>query len=45
MDLLEQLILEGNATKEFVKLDGKLKFTLRTLTGKQQLEIWQVCAR
>ncbi len=39
MELLEQLILNGVAQKDFDLLEGKLKFTLKTLNGKEQLNI------
>jgi len=39
MDLLEQLVFNGNATKDFERGDGKLKFTLATVTGENQLNL------
>jgi hypothetical protein len=39
MDLLEQLVFNGVATKKYSKLDDKLEFTLRTLKGGEQLDI------
>ncbi len=39
MNLLEQLILNGVAQEDFDLLEGKLKFTLKTLSGKEQLSI------
>ncbi len=39
MEILEQLILNGVAQKDFDLLKGKLKFTLKTLSGKEQLNI------
>lgn len=41
MDLLEQLIFNNRASKEFKELDGKLVFTLQTLTAGDNLEIDQ----
>ncbi len=42
MDLLEQLVFNGTAEKEFEILDGKVKFKLKTLTGKDQMEVESV---
>jgi len=39
MDILEQLIVNGFAKKDFTLLKGKLKFTIKTLSGKEQLSI------
>ena len=39
MDLLEQLIVNGVAKKDFDLLGGKLKFSLKTLSGKEQMAI------
>lgn len=39
MDLLEQLILNGVAKKDFELLEGKIKFSLKTLSGKEQMSI------
>jgi hypothetical protein len=39
MEILEQLILNGVAQKDLDLLKGKLKFTLKTLSGKEQLII------
>ena len=39
MTLLEQLIFDGTATKEFKLFKGKLAFELKTLTGGDQLSI------
>ncbi len=39
MDILEQLVFDGTAKKDFKKFEGKLKFTLRTLTGGEQMDI------
>jgi hypothetical protein len=39
MEILEQLILNGVAQKDFDLLESKLKFTLKTLSGKEQLTI------
>ncbi|KYK22759.1 hypothetical protein AYK24_00595 [Thermoplasmatales archaeon SG8-52-4] len=39
MEILEQLILNGFATKDFDLLDGKIKFSLKTLAGKEQMAI------
>jgi hypothetical protein len=39
MEILEQLIINGVAKKDFSLLEDKLKFTLKTLSGKEQLNI------
>lgn len=39
MEILEQLILNGVAQRDFDLLESKLKFTLKTLSGKEQLSI------
>jgi hypothetical protein len=39
MEILEQLIVNGVAEKDFELLEGKLKFTLKSLSGKEQLAI------
>ena len=39
MELLEQLILNGVAQKDFDLLESKLKFTVKSLSGKEQLNI------
>jgi hypothetical protein len=39
MEILEQLILNGVAQEDFDLLESKLKFTLKTLSGKEQLNI------
>lgn len=39
MDLLEQLIFDGYATKDFEKSNGKIKFTLKTLNAQEQIEL------
>jgi len=39
MKILEQLILNGVAQKDFDLLEGKLKFTVKSLSGKEQLSI------
>lgn len=39
MEILEQLILNGVAQKDFDLLEGKLKFTIKSLSGKEQLAI------
>lgn len=38
-NILEQLILNGFAKKDFETFDGKLKYSLKTLNGGEQLEI------
>ncbi|MHA2093032.1 MAG: hypothetical protein ACW98F_00115 [Candidatus Hodarchaeales archaeon] len=38
-DVLEKLIFDGYATKDFDYFDSKLTFTLKTLIGDEQLEI------
>jgi hypothetical protein len=39
MNILEQLITQGYAQKDFDLLEGKLKFTLKSLSGKEQMAI------
>jgi endonuclease III-like uncharacterized protein len=39
MKILEQLILNGVAQKDFDLLESKLKFTIKSLSGKEQLSI------
>jgi hypothetical protein len=39
MEILEQLIINGVAEKDFDLLEGKLKFTLKSLSGKEQIAI------
>jgi hypothetical protein len=39
MEILEQLILNGVAQKDFDLLEGKLQFTIKSLSGKEQLAI------
>lgn len=39
MEILEQLILNGVAQKDFDLLDGKLKFSVKSLSGKEQIGI------
>ncbi len=39
MEILEQLILNGTAQKDFDLLKGKIKFTLKSLSGKEQMAI------
>jgi hypothetical protein len=38
-NLLEQLVFNDFATKDFEKAKGNLKFTLKTLSGEEQLEL------
>jgi archaellin len=37
--IIEDLIFKGHAQQKFSKLDGKLNFTLKTLTGKEQINL------
>lgn len=39
MKILEQLILNGVAQKDFDLLESKLRFTIKSLSGKEQLSI------